>query len=1089
MVQAHFDSSVWFRSIPLEERLASLKNSTHRLRQAKVDYWTTQRRLKRWQTEPPINDDEACYTRFLKILGISRPDFSTLLGEPSEQLEQRVGEYPTWLNEFKEAYCDPVAPYLESGNLSEVPSEQLPDLFWHLLKPFIYYKSNQLNARLERLCQVYPQVPLDRVMLSTLLLQNLPWALNNILFRTLTLELNIARLQGVLEGDTQEARFRSFIKRLGNIDAALTLFEEYPALARQTALTVQQWADTSVEFVDRLCQDWHVISKIFNRGEDLIGMTKLNLGLGDRHHGGRSVIIVGFTAGLKLVYKPRSVSADAHFQELLTWLNQRGATPDFRTLKVIARPDYGWIEYVVAKGCNSPDELYRFYQRQGGYLALLYTLDATDFHNENLLAIGEHPVLIDLEALFHPSIDRVNPDVDGHSAQLSLQESVLRVGILPQPVSTSLNGDKIRANGLGSIKGQLTDHGVPLMEGGGTDHMRIVRKRIEIMPAQNQPSLDSAAVDVLEYQEAILDGFTQTYDLLARYRDELLSGAGPVARFANDPVRVILRGTQLYGRLLQESYHPDLLRDCLDRDWLFGRLWGAALEDARYKEVVAAELYDLHRNDIPLFTTLPTSCHLWTSTGKKISDFLTESSMERVKRRLSQMGEKDLNAQLWLIKAALKSFIKEPQAIAPRPWNGHSRTAGHSRESLHDQLVEAACHIGDRLETLAFQDEDAASWLTVNFSDQYMNGVSILDFGFYQGVAGITLFLAYLGSVTGQDRYTSLAKSALVTLRSQIPINRANLTAIGGYSGWGGIIYTLSHLAAVLNQPALLGEAESLVAFLPELIDQDTSLDLIAGAAGCLAALLALHEYHPSPTTLETAVRCGDHLLKHARQFAPGIGWITIPGQDEALTGFSHGNAGMAWALLKLAQVTGDSRFKTAATEALRYERSHFLPEVGNWRNLLNPDKRPADQLPLSLLQWCHGAPGIGLARLKTLGFYQDEFVLAEIRAAVDTTASHGIGRSQCLCHGDLGNIELLLEASCQLDNPQWAQTTYDLAAGILAHIQATGWYCGVPMGVEIPGLMTGIAGIGFGLLRLAEPEQVPSVLTMAAPRKTRQCS
>src|SRR5688572_7046704 len=109
MVQAHFDSSVWFRSIPLEERIASLKNSTERLCQAKVEYWTTQRRLNRWQTEPPVNGDEACYTQFLKILGVSRPDFSTLLGESSEQLEQRVGEYPAWLNEFKEAYCDPDA--------------------------------------------------------------------------------------------------------------------------------------------------------------------------------------------------------------------------------------------------------------------------------------------------------------------------------------------------------------------------------------------------------------------------------------------------------------------------------------------------------------------------------------------------------------------------------------------------------------------------------------------------------------------------------------------------------------------------------------------------------------------------------------------------------------------------------------------------------------------------------------------------------------------------------------------------------------------------------------------------------------------
>ncbi|HYO51923.1 hypothetical protein [Archangium sp.] len=34
----------------------------------------------------------------------------------------------------------------------------------------------------------------------------------------------------------------------------------------------------------------------------------------------------------------------------------------------------------------------------------------------------------------------------------------------------------------------------------------------------------------------------------------------------------------------------------------------------------------------------------------------------------------------------------------------------------------------------------------------------------------------------------------------------------------------------------------------------------------------------------------------------------------------------------------------------------------------------------------------------------------------------------------------------------------------------------------ETPGLLMGLAGIGYGLLRLAAPERVPSVLTLAMP-------
>jgi lantibiotic modifying enzyme len=41
----------------------------------------------------------------------------------------------------------------------------------------------------------------------------------------------------------------------------------------------------------------------------------------------------------------------------------------------------------------------------------------------------------------------------------------------------------------------------------------------------------------------------------------------------------------------------------------------------------------------------------------------------------------------------------------------------------------------------------------------------------------------------------------------------------------------------------------------------------------------------------------------------------------------------------------------------------------------------------------------------------------------------------------------------------------------------------GVPLGVETPGFMTGQAGMGYELLRLAEPEKVPAALVLAPPR------
>ena len=71
-------------------------------------------------------------------------------------------------------------------------------------------------------------------------------------------------------------------------------------------------------------------------------------------------------------------------RKLLAWLNDHGAWPEFRTMMILDRGDHGWVEFVTASGCELEAEVHRFYQRQGGYSLLLYALEATDFHAENL---------------------------------------------------------------------------------------------------------------------------------------------------------------------------------------------------------------------------------------------------------------------------------------------------------------------------------------------------------------------------------------------------------------------------------------------------------------------------------------------------------------------------------------------------------------------------------------------------------------------------------------------------------------------------------------------------------------------------------
>jgi lantibiotic modifying enzyme len=253
-----------------------------------------------------------------------------------------------------------------------------------------------------------------------------------------------------------------------------------------------------------------------------------------------------------------------------------------------------------------------------------------------------------------------------------------------------------------------------------------------------------------------------------------------------------------------------------------------------------------------------------------------------------------------------------------------------------------------------------------------------------------------------------------------------------------------------------------------------------------------------------TIRRCGERLVVSAKPMPTGIGW---PRQGaSALLGFSHGAAGMAWALLEAASLTGEPRFREVALDGLAYERSRFVPEHGNWPDLRELDAPPAPRsttaarrgegraggedpsappaaAQLSYMHaWCHGAPGIGLGRLRLLRHLDDPAIRAEIAVAIQSTLAAGFGDNHSLCHGDLGNLDLVLEAARTLDPERWRAPFDRVATATLEGIARHGPRCGNPLGVESPGFMTGLAGIGYQLLRLAAPARVPSVLTLSPP-------
>ncbi|MGK7922328.1 MAG: type 2 lanthipeptide synthetase LanM family protein, partial [Trichodesmium sp.] len=860
---------------------------------------------------------------------------------------------------------------------------------------------------------------------------------------------------------TPRERFLSFLDRIYQKDVMVAILAEYPVLARQLIVTIDRWVSFSLEFLQHLCADWETICSEFSSEKYPGVLTQVKVNAGDTHRGGRSVMIVKFSSGFQIVYKPKSLAVDVHFQQLLLWLNERGDHPPFQTLKIIDRGTYGWVEFVNFQSCQDQEQVWRFYERIGGYLALLYALEATDFHSENIIAAGEQPIPIDLESLFHPRYKVTNVEPSVILAREEMTYSVLRVGLLPQRLWAKADSAGVDISGIGATPGQMIPRPVRSWGGVATDEMQVVREQTALETSQNRPSLNDAEVNVLEYSEAIIAGFTSVYECLVKYRDELLSDAGILTRFAADEVRAVLRASRIYALLLGESFHPDVLRNALERDRLFDRLWVDVQYRPELAKVIAAEQRDLWQGDIPMFTTRANSRDLVARDNHLYRDFFEESGIELVKKRLQHLDERDLERQIWFIRGSLSTLALATESAGWKSYSTFTPQIIPDKQEQHSRCLEIAKGIGDRLELLALGSESDATWIGINLVGGKHWSLQPLSWSLYDGLSGVILFLAYLGVITSEKRYTTLARAGLRTLQNQLQQNESLIKLIAGFSGWGGIIYTLTHLGVLWQQPELLEEAVSLVGLMKAKISQDKQLDIIGGAAGCLASLLALYACFPSDVVMAAAIECGDRLLA---EFKPQENNCWLFPEERDRQGFAHGIPGIAWALLELGNITNEERFRQVAVT------------VAN-SLVLNAQKQEN-----GLVTWCNGVPGVGLANLRFLQNGEDGQILAEVKEAIEIVLKRGFGLNHCLCHGDLGNLELLLQARDILNINQWDAEIDRITAMILESMDKYGWLCGVPLGVETPGLMTGIAGIGYGLLRLAEPQRIPSVLTLEPP-------
>jgi type 2 lantibiotic biosynthesis protein LanM len=1022
------------------------------------------RRLTAW-CRAAAGGDHALFTRRLKRDGLD-PD--AVLARLTAARRRSTAQVPLWVKDavwIVSALAESRKPSIRApaGGTEPVAFE---DLFADLVERAESLLRSELKGRAAANLQASAYDCLRRALLRDLSELAAP-----AIYERFS-EVRKANNSQESERSRQGIRTSIYDKFLSEMkaDGFRRLFEDKPVLLRLISTISRQWIDTSREFILRLDDDLPVIREVLHAGEG--GVSEIHGGFSDPHNGGRSVKILTFADGLKLVYKPKDLQVDIAWSNLVERLNRAQPPIVLMTVKTISRAGYGWTACIEHTACTTPDEFGVFFRRVGAWLALFHGFAANDMHQENMIAAGSHPVPIDLETILQSSIageKRSDPeDAAFDAAMEKLASSVMATGLLP--VYGRAPDDKIFAVG-----GVTADWNAKIRikwDNINTDDMRPSRWKEITESNPNLPHMNGRYAKFSGHVDDLISGFADYARFLSGQGTGLLDG------FAGLPVRKVVRATRFYAMLLQRLKNHKTMDDgatwSAQADFM-ARLADWDVDDDPLWPVQRAERTALLTLNVPYFVSETDGRALKDINGTQVRVQSTDG-LTRARARFQELTGDEIDWQIEVIRINTNSLRSAEYAPAgrrqlPVPQTGTPPDAVFRAE---------AQRIADELARYAIRRGPSAAWIGLDWlGDAEVFQLVTLGHDLYNGTSGISLFLSAHAAATKRAASTDLALAGVARLRKQLKSRNAARMAralgLGGATGIGSVIYALTVMSQNLDDASLRADAHGAAGLVTdELIAADKRLDVIGGSAGAILCLLRLYRDGASEEVLRRAIKCGEHLLSQNRFGEPGRrSWVGQGLGARPLNGMSHGAAGFAYALAALSAATGREDFAAAARECLDFENASFSPQRSNW-----PDLRVEDGNTWPC-QWCHGAPGIGLGRagMARLPQKDSDVLKADVRRAIESTQAAWPSPLDTLCCGTLGSIEFLCEAGALLERRELRDVAKRYMAEVVQQAAATGdyrWNCGERQ--FNLGLFRGMAGVGYSALRLVDPS-LPNVL------------
>lgn len=762
---------------------------------------------------------------------------------------------------------------------------------------------------------------------------------------------------------------------------------------------------------------------------------------GDTHNYGKVTTIIETDIG-KFVYKPHSCQIDAAAYGFMEkYFGGIIVMP-----KVFAVEDrFGAVEFLQKKNAEGHKQAAAYYHALGGTAAVLKMLGSRDMHMENLFACGEKVALIDIETLLYPRVkgSRVYAnDLYSDEDRFFIEDSLI--------FSCLLNG---------RVKIGLFEEEYSILLNTGENG--------------SAPVVDGERKSVLAYRKEFFDGFSDYYDRCLERKKEIEEDIRNC--FSDCIFRHIVLATRSYGEILQRmnsrfSYSSEeYYQSQISKLPLILKGERVMPDPEIYKQETDA----LMRQEIPFFHTFGCSHDLYGSERIACRDYFSESCVERSLRILAAMQESEKQFEIQAIRCYLDlAYVKIKDRSRDRQME-----IGGDPLSINAATEEAERIFSEIRQTAIPLESGELTWLSFVPGDE---NPEIMNAGLYSGLSGLAVFFAGLEKLTKKESIKKAARDCLdSSMRSlQRYLNR-NLRAekkhdlkhfdAGEGAGAAGLLRSL----VLVNRYQDDRYAELTEAAVSLCVEQDYSLidktDKAGGIAGLLSTLCRYEELYENKKVSKLIEILADRLLElKTLECGDVLLWKTLEDKNHPISGAVHGMCGIAEALMLAGKRLGTEKYDEAVKDAMAFEDSAYNEKAGGWEDLRIPGVHKLSGGN------CYGPPGMGIifSRIQKEGITGGVLPRCMMRAGACVGRFQDSGMDH-LCCGNMSVVEYYLETGD-------SEAAGKLLSSVLAHKAKTGNYrlgnadCIPNHNVT---LFYGLSGIGYELLRYAEPALIQCVV------------